>query len=1616
MSGISNKELQLFNALHESRVTANKVFNQRAFRGIKPNVVDKYAETAHFVYELLQNADDANAAEVTIILREDRLLFKHNGTKHFDITDDNDDPVGDINSITGIGNSSKENNQNKIGKFGVGFKAVFQYTDTPEIYDEPFKFKIEDLIVPTFIEHDHPVRKAGETLFVLPFRDPQKAFGEIKSRLETLKNPILFLRNLKKIVWHIETYDKHITTTEYSKTLLEKKVYKDITLEKYHLNNANREDDVFLFSRDITITLKDQTKTILPIYVGFYCDEENKCLKTTDIQNIYCFFPTKETFKTCFISHAPFLLTENRQNIKRDENLNTDLLSCIAYLASAAVVILRDYGLEHELYLINENIVDIIPLYPSRYYHSDEEMFEDPMEEAFKQLLEDEDILLSRNNNYLPVDHVYTTTKAIWDLLTQEQFYNVRSNGRELDEDDEISEAIDFLKWELIIKLDKLNDSKEIYSDIKSYSVEDLGNDISATFMESQKKDWVTKFYTFLRNDAPKYWKITPQTRNTAYVFRRAPIIKIQNGEWVAPFIDTTTPNVFLPIVNTSDSQSDYKFISQEYLQEDMALKFFMELEIKQPDETDYIRNSILKKYTEEEVDIEDDIIKADFLYLLSVYNKVKNTDQEEEYVKLVKDKLLLVCVDESLYKPTKLYLGLPLLTKYFEGIDDVDFFDYEYYKEHIGNAYSGQLINDFVRRLGVNADPVIIEETLYPHQFPVHVQEIAREYRYPDRFKDYKLHKFQEACTANNVTKEISVHLWNNVLPRFMEKLYSRLLYRRYRNGQNLFYAPQSPTSLLYELSTFKWIYDKEGRVHNAEELHLEDLALEYDLSNGITEALNIQKLEQSMKDKYGATEEEDRQQQLGRELEAEADGVLTKEEMIAAIADAARKKRAAMQPEEQQEVPLDPEVENRVWKEMEKEEKQRRLRDKEKVKLDKLKKDADAEDLPRHHQTDYSTAQLFDTPADNPTTSPRNREETSSVLTEEEIWQMQEQDNARKSLIAIAEDESKKYTFGWFNALLELEFEASDESSRSSRGINLVFSKVEKDPNSERGVLLRNPSRYIPRALEEMENISVTFYLPDNMHMTVSFEVASVQDYVLRLKCKNEDVEQISDLLQVAHRIYRAEIKTSSPIKLISELQNAFRALNYAPNYSLLDNLNPEIKFVFGPPGTGKTTHLVKKWINKVATTPHAKMLILCPTNKAADVIARRALDNINSRSCPENWLYRFVATADDTLESHVCTRDSNLHEQQKCCVISTIARFAYDGFEGAKLKDIDWDYIIIDEASMIPLAEIIYPLFRCRESQIVIAGDPFQIEPIVSEERWKDENIYKMVHLNNFSNPKTVPVKYDIVNLPVQYRAVPAIGRLFSEYAYNGGVSSNREQESQRKLTIKNYDVKSVNFVMFPVDNFSIFEPHNIGSSPIHIYSALFTFEFVKYIAKNIDGMQDEKSWRIGVISPYRAQAEIINKLWEQRTELYDNVDVSIGTVHGFQGDECDIIIAVYNPPVYGLKRAADRTFINKKNILNVAISRAQDYLFILMPDREFAHYDKLEAKTIGNIAMKEPDEMTTTTSQKVEKVMFGDVHFLEKNTFVTTHQIANVYTSPASLYEVRFDDKSVDVQIQ
>jgi len=144
------------------------------------------------------------------------------------------------------------------------------------------------------------------------------------------------------------------------------------------------------------------------------------------------------------------------------------------------------------------------------------------------------------------------------------------------------------------------------------------------------------------------------------------------------------------------------------------------------------------------------------------------------------------------------------------------------------------------------------------------------------------------------------------------------------------------------------------------------------------------------------------------------------------------------------------------------------------------------------------------------------------------------------------------------------------------------------------------------------------------------------------------------------------------------------------------------------------------------------------------------------------------------------------------------------------------------------------------------------------------------------------------------------------------------------------------------------------------------------------------------------------------------VFDGIDVLFGSAHGFQGDQCDIIIVVLNPPASGLKRAADMTFINNHNILNVAISRASDYLFLLIPEKDYENFDSLyEVKKIGK-------NMTSlgcsiSTSDDVEKIIFGESQYIESNTYVTSHKMTNVFNNPFTKYEIRIDENAIDIQI-
>jgi hypothetical protein len=155
-----------------------------------------YADKTHFVYELIQNAEDAESRHFGLILRDGELWAWNDG-KPFTPTN--------VKAICSVGKSDKELTQ--IGTFGIGFKAVYAYTDCPEIYSGEERFCIRRFVEPAALngvpDGFSELLSEGKTLFRLPFRQlPLEDIQHLRERLRRLgHHTLLFLRHLESIKW-----------------------------------------------------------------------------------------------------------------------------------------------------------------------------------------------------------------------------------------------------------------------------------------------------------------------------------------------------------------------------------------------------------------------------------------------------------------------------------------------------------------------------------------------------------------------------------------------------------------------------------------------------------------------------------------------------------------------------------------------------------------------------------------------------------------------------------------------------------------------------------------------------------------------------------------------------------------------------------------------------------------------------------------------------------------------------------------------------------------------------------------------------------------------------------------------------------------------------------------------------------------------------------------------------------------------------------------------------------------------------------------------------------------------------------------------------------------------
>lgn len=311
----------------------------------KQLVDDTYPDKAHFIFELLQNSEDALASNVHFVIHDEYLEVNHDGKVFAE---------SDITAITDFSKSAKINSEGTIGKFGIGFKSVFKYTDTPHIYSGQFSLKIRDLVYPEIVPESSGL---GETTrFIFPFNNPKKlpelAIAEIEKGLRDLKdNTLLFLTNIRKIRYSLP---------DGTAGLLERIDHTDvrdgrIEIRTNHPGTKESASQWLRFENDAAVTDEDGKIKNCRIAIA-YCLEvaEDKKQKRSESWRIIpleqgqvsVYFPAvDETPNLRFHMHAPFATPVARSSVKKELTANQELRDHLAQLVADSLSKIRDMGM-----------------------------------------------------------------------------------------------------------------------------------------------------------------------------------------------------------------------------------------------------------------------------------------------------------------------------------------------------------------------------------------------------------------------------------------------------------------------------------------------------------------------------------------------------------------------------------------------------------------------------------------------------------------------------------------------------------------------------------------------------------------------------------------------------------------------------------------------------------------------------------------------------------------------------------------------------------------------------------------------------------------------------------------------------------------------------------------------------------------------------------------------------------------------------------------------------------------------------------------------------------------------------------------------------------------------
>ena len=598
-----------------------------------------YSDRSHFVYELLQNAEDARATEVTFHLYENRLEIVHNGRPFNE---------ADVRGICGLVERTKADDLNKIGKFGIGFKSVFGYTDSPEVHSRDEHFTIKQYVRPEAVG-PRSIPSGVTTLFVLPFDRTEVtatvAHAQIGERLRSLSlQTLLFLRNITEISWQIEggpggTYLRERRPRESG----------------YHVvlvgesQGQESEEEWLVFERPV----KAETGEVLKVEAAFRLVREPKtneeCIVAAHDSRLVVFFPTEKMTNLKFLIQGPYRTTPARDSIPLQDAWNRQLIQETALLVVDSLQHIKRMG------LLTVSFLEALPIHEAWHYS----VFV-PIFEAVKKAFKEHPLLPTYNKEYVAAGNAKlargTGLRELLPPAQLKQLFGVRQDINWLSEDiteDKTPTVREYLRRELSID--------EVTPDT-------FASRFNSSFVEKQTDEWLIELYHFLA-DQEALWRAPRYSSDRPGPLREKPFIRLQNGNHVAPFGKDGLPNAYI----SKEEETEFPIVKREIIADDQAREFLeKKLGIGEPDIVAEVLKNVLPKYANRKAGVLDDQEHQRDLQMIVRGLQTDSTSKKQALIQKLKETPFLLATrvgtDEIACKrPGEIYAHTKELETYFK-------------------------------------------------------------------------------------------------------------------------------------------------------------------------------------------------------------------------------------------------------------------------------------------------------------------------------------------------------------------------------------------------------------------------------------------------------------------------------------------------------------------------------------------------------------------------------------------------------------------------------------------------------------------------------------------------------------------------------------------------------------------------------------------------------------------------------------------------------------------------------------------------------------------------------------------------------------------------------------